>query len=454
MRNDDSPADMIFDGLGNIIITGTSKGTITDYDIVTIKYDSFGNRVWVKRYNGTANKIDIGYALATDLQGNILITGRSAGFLQATGTQTFDDLIVIKYTYAGIEEWVQRYNDASNSNDGGLTVTTDGENVYAGGYCGSNGQNADFITIKYSSQGTVEWVRKVSSPQSDQCSKILYNHNNGEMYSCGTGQNDIIVLCYDGAGILKWQTNDYNLMSDFTSAVLDNNGILYLLGYTELYGTLDYAILALNTTLNGGVSWLDTYNGPGSGTDIPCDIKVDNSSNIYITGSTQNSGTGMSYTTLKYNISGIRQWGKSYNHNGVGSNIAASLALDNNGNVFVTGISENTSADYDFATVKYSQGIVFKKQGSEMPAEFKLHQNYPNPFNPATNIKFDIPGSGNVKIAVYDMLGRGVKILADEYKEAGSYEINFDASALSSGTYFYKITAGDFSDIKKMVIIK
>lgn len=89
-----------------------------------------------------------------------------------------------------------------------------------------------------------------------------------------------------------------------------------------------------------------------------------------------------------------------------------------------------------------------------IPNEFMLYQNYPNPFNPSTNIRFDIPKDSDVKLTLYDMLGREVKILADEYKNSGSYELNFDASALSSGMYFYKLTAGNFTEIKKMILVK
>ncbi|NOS84088.1 MAG: T9SS type A sorting domain-containing protein [Ignavibacteria bacterium] len=90
----------------------------------------------------------------------------------------------------------------------------------------------------------------------------------------------------------------------------------------------------------------------------------------------------------------------------------------------------------------------------DIPKEYRLYENYPNPFNPETNIRFDIPNDANVKITVYDQLGKEVKVLADEFKQAGSYEVSFDASYLSSGTYFYKLTAGSFTDIKKMVLIK
>lgn len=89
-----------------------------------------------------------------------------------------------------------------------------------------------------------------------------------------------------------------------------------------------------------------------------------------------------------------------------------------------------------------------------IPVEFSLSQNYPNPFNPSTLIKYEIPVGSNVSVTVYNLLGESVATLVNEYKTAGSYEIKFDASNYASGVYFYKIEAGAFSDIKKMMLVK
>jgi len=89
-----------------------------------------------------------------------------------------------------------------------------------------------------------------------------------------------------------------------------------------------------------------------------------------------------------------------------------------------------------------------------VPDRFNLYQNYPNPFNPVTNIKFDLPKDVNVTVRIYDMLGREVLLIADGFYKAGTYSINFDGSNLSTGTYFYRIKAGDFTDTKKMVLVK
>ena len=83
-----------------------------------------------------------------------------------------------------------------------------------------------------------------------------------------------------------------------------------------------------------------------------------------------------------------------------------------------------------------------------------LFQNSPNPFNPSTKIKFDIPKSSYVKLIVYDVLGREIKTLVNENLNAGSYDVNWNGSDYSSGVYIYKLVAGDFVDVKKMVLIK
>jgi len=92
--------------------------------------------------------------------------------------------------------------------------------------------------------------------------------------------------------------------------------------------------------------------------------------------------------------------------------------------------------------------------GNEIPKDFSLSQNYPNPFNPSTNISFDIPKASFVKLTLYNILGTEVKVMTNEYLTAGKYSINADASELPSGTYFYRITAGTFSDTKKMILVK
>ncbi len=98
--------------------------------------------------------------------------------------------------------------------------------------------------------------------------------------------------------------------------------------------------------------------------------------------------------------------------------------------------------------------------GTGLPKDYRLEQNYPNPFNPTTGVRFQVPalsgvegpGVSDVKITVYDILGRQVAVLVNERKQPGSYEVSFDGSGLSSGVYIYRMTAGSFTQSKRMLV--
>ncbi|HSR17693.1 MAG TPA: T9SS type A sorting domain-containing protein [Ignavibacteriaceae bacterium] len=89
-----------------------------------------------------------------------------------------------------------------------------------------------------------------------------------------------------------------------------------------------------------------------------------------------------------------------------------------------------------------------------IPAEFKLSQNYPNPFNPSTKIRYEIPTESKVLIKIYDILGREVAMLINDFQKAGRYQVEWNAGNLASGVYFYSIKAGDFHSVKKLMLLK
>jgi hypothetical protein len=90
----------------------------------------------------------------------------------------------------------------------------------------------------------------------------------------------------------------------------------------------------------------------------------------------------------------------------------------------------------------------------EVVGSFSLSQNYPNPFNPSTAISYTIPVGSEIRLAVYDMLGREIGVLAEGYRNAGTYEADFSGAGLSSGVYYYALRAGTFFQVRKMTIMK
>ena len=99
-------------------------------------------------------------------------------------------------------------------------------------------------------------------------------------------------------------------------------------------------------------------------------------------------------------------------------------------------------------------GILAVDDKENMVSNYKLFQNYPNPFNPSTVISFQLPVTSNVTLKVYDILGREVVILVNEEKLAGSYEVQFEGTGLTSGIYFYQLKTGNYSETKKMILLK
>jgi hypothetical protein len=115
----------------------------------------------------------------------------------------------------------------------------------------------------------------------------------------------------------------------------------------------------------------------------------------------------------------------------------------------------NTGDSWNFALNK----IVYIVQPTGVKDQisvnsFELSQNYPNPFNPSTRIQYQVSSNAQVLLQVYDALGNQVATLVNEWKEAGNHSVNFDASGLSSGIYYYKLTAGNFTSTKKMTLLR
>jgi hypothetical protein len=118
----------------------------------------------------------------------------------------------------------------------------------------------------------------------------------------------------------------------------------------------------------------------------------------------------------------------------------------------VTKLKEYALTAWEVYNGGFSVGI--QNISTEIPSAYSLSQNYPNPFNPNTNVKFSIVNAGEVKLVVYDVMGREVQTLVNESLQAGTYEATFDGSMLNSGVYFYKLIANGQSETKKMLMIK
>ena len=312
LRNNLNVAEALsVDSLGHVYVTGTSAGPrgVTDY--ATVKYDAQGNELWVARYDGPDGLYDYGRALAVDAAGYVYVTGDSGSHVQAY------DYATIKYDPEGNALWVARYNGPGNADDHVTSLALDATgHVYVTGWSGSI-FNTDYVTVKYDPDGNEAWVARYNGP--------------------GNG-------------------------SDVASALaLDAAGYVYVTGFSCSTATLwcpnstDYATVKYDP--EGNELWVARYNGPGDNRDEPMAFAVGAAGNVYVTGQSFNPARNWHYATVKYDTDGNQRW-VAYHYGRENTwTIPFAIAVDGQGNAYVTGASDMvcalkcTAANY--ATVKY-----------------------------------------------------------------------------------------------------
>ncbi len=360
------------DSRGNIFIAGHSSGSGTDDDYAIIKYNASGRQLWVRKYNGSAHRGDDASAIAVDRSGSVYVTGSSGG----SGGYDNTDYATLKYNTNGQLLWVRRYSGVANGRNSASAIALDSSgNVYVTGTKESpDDDNAteficDYATIKYNTNGKQLWVNAYNGPAdgNDMASAIAVD-GSGNVYVTGTsygaGAEDYATIKYDTNGVRLWvqrHSGPGTSQDDAIAMAVDRLGNVHVTGTSRGDRWYDYATLKYDT--NGKRLWLRTYHEPGSGNagaSIASAIAVDGAGNVYVVGSSYGSGgvSNMSYATLKYDAKGKPLWGIKYrgpDKDGVGDE-ASGMAVDRSGNVYVTGRSQEAGVGYsfDYATVKYN----------------------------------------------------------------------------------------------------
>ncbi|MDH4211361.1 MAG: SBBP repeat-containing protein [candidate division WOR-3 bacterium] len=360
----DAASAIAIDDAGNIYVTGPSCGLGPWEDYATVKYDSSGAEQWVARYNGPFNYADIAMAIALDTAGNVYVTG------QSDGSGTWEDYATVKYDASGIEQWVARYNGPGNDYDAAYAIAVDdGGNVYVTGQSDASytcDTSEDYATVRYDSMGVEQWVARFNGPgnSTDWASAIAHDSSGGIYVtggSTGSGTGfDYATVKYDASGVEQWVARYDGPVNGYDMAhaiVVDNAGYVYVTGYSVGSGTSeDYATVKYDSL--GVEQWVARYNGPGNSTDLAIAVAIDDMGNVYITGRSEGSGTGYDYATVKYDTSGVEQWVARYDGPGSGWDQANAIAVDASVSVYVTGYSVGSGTSEDYATIKYnSQGV-------------------------------------------------------------------------------------------------
>lgn len=357
-------------------------------DYATIKYDSRGNELWVARYNGPGNNIDDARALAVDDAGNVYVTGGSRG---DRGNGIREDYATIKYDGNGKELWVARYTGPGDGDNTATALGVDGEgNVYVTGQSNSQRGDLDFATVKYDSEGRELWVSRYNGPGNNvDGADALVVDSEGNVYVTGNsrgdkGHDDYATIKYDTNGNQLWVAR-YDDGSP-TALAIDNAENVYVTGFSRANNDLN-GYLTIKYDNAGNQLWTAAYNFPGSGDHVAYGIAVDSEGNVCVTG--RSFGEKYDYATVKYDSQGNELWVGRYDGSGNRRDQSTSLNFDAEGNVYVTGRSDNENGERDYTTLKYDRD-------GELLWEAR-YSGFKNGDNMAETL--DVDDEGNVYIA-------------------------------------------------------
>lgn len=400
---DDSQA-IVTDAQGFVYITGhSSQATASTYNYVTVKYTPQGSQVWAKTYDGPAGGVDGAKAIAVDAQGNVYVTGNSAG------VGTGNDFATIKYDAQGNVLWVKRYNSAGNGNDEANALIIDSQgNLHVGGTAGS----ASYVKVKYDLQGNQVQVVTYNIGTSGFAEiKSAAFDGMGNLYLTGTSSttsdDDYLTVKYNAAGTRQWAkiyTHSTDSNDEPIDIALDSKGNVYVTGFSSSvpYPDYFYEYATVKYDSQGNEKWVRRYSKGAQTYNYPKAIVVDKSDRVYVTGYAnlpEGNGhvyatiqydsegnqlsvkhpdiaslstsyiifavdafgnlyySGTRFVTLKYNTQGSLAWKSDYNSAGNGEEFAVALTTDKQGNIYVTGRISHLASEadwyFDMATVKY-----------------------------------------------------------------------------------------------------
>jgi photosystem II stability/assembly factor-like uncharacterized protein len=377
---------------------------------------------------------------------------RSIQFLDvSTGYASGDGGTIFKTTNSG-NNW-QEINSGYVRNLYSLYFT-DINTGYAAGDSG--------IVIK-TSNGGMNWASQSSGTDKNLLSIVFTNQNTGYATGGEANNGQGVILKTTNAG-QNWVTQLSGSSMNFTSLFFHNPDTGFAVTNSNLY-----------KTSNGGINW-SVISGPEG-----YDIYFANSLTGYTTGSNLNvykstdggnnwfivrAGNNDGYRSIQF----FGDFGIACGNNGnimkttnggVNWVVFAKITENNLRSLYFTNENTGYIAGYFGTILKTTNGgLSFLQANNEIiPKSYLLHQNYPNPFNPSTKIKFDIPANSsgrlsNVKLTVFDMQGKEIAKLVDEELSSGVYEVSYEGNMFSSGVYFYRIETNNFSETRKMILIK
>jgi len=450
------------DGSGNVYVTGWAGVTGESDNIWVRKYNSNGDEIWTRTYNGVANGADGGYGIAVDGSGNVYVNG------EETVTGEGLNIWVRKYNSNGDVIWTRTYDGAAHQDDEGYGIAVDGNgNVYVTGYEWDAVEWANIWVRKYDSDGDEVWTRDYDGGGDDKGYGIVVD-GSGNVYVTGSeavmweGLN-IWVRKYTSGGDEVWTKtyNDTASKNDEGNGIaVDGSGNVYVTGYEGVGGVLT-DIWVRKYDSDGDVVWTKTYNGTASQNDEGRGIAVDASGNVYVTGYERVTGEGNNIWVRKYDSNGDVVWTRTYNDVANGSDSGYGMAVDGAGNFYVTGFEFVTGESSNIWVRKY-EGAFGEHFGPPQEGSVKIQGGEKGYVNPekgeVAKIHFQPDGSGTVSVKIYTL--RGLLVWEGSKSVSGYQDFiewncrNKENDIVASGIYAVYVEGPGINTTKKVAILK
>jgi len=354
-----------------------------------------------------------------------------------------NDIMTIYKTTDGGASWVSQLNVVGSFTDGIKMFDANTGWVYAD----PTNVTGQPYQLRYTTNGGTTWTQNATAPVSSTEYGVInawdWTDNNHIWFgSANTTANATFAKVY---------RSSTGFSGTFTATSVTGTGgstgcYYQAVAFTDnLNGMVGSSGGNIKKTVDGGVTYTAVANPPGLTTFAVMNMSKDPSGKIRV--AIDSSGGAVMWTTTNFGTTWVRE---QLPLQGSSSTISHMQFLTANLGFASLGSPSGAIG----GLLKYGPVTGVTNNGTEIPNNYALEQNYPNPFNPSTVIKFSLPKSGFVTIKVYNSMGKEVETLISESMSAGNHMLSFDASALSSGLYFYKIITSGFTDTKKMLFVK
>ena len=414
--------------------------------------------LWQNTYGGSND--DEGYDVKQTSDGGFIIAGHTKSF-GAGGM----DVFLIKTDSLGNQEWTRTFGGPQDDEGYSVVQTSDGGYLVAGATSSFGAGGRDIYLVRTNSMGNTIWTKTLGGLSSDGAWSIVQTSDGGYAlagwtFSHGPGPiGNAWLVKIDTAGNQQWHSWFGGTGVDRAHEVKQTSDGGYILtGYTSSSGAGLDDMLLVRTDSLGNLIWSKTFGGSGRdyGQSV---IQTDVDGGFLVAGYTLSFGAGNEDMWLvRVDVNGNLVWQKTLG--GSSADVAYSIQQTLDGGFIVAGYTLSFGAGvHDVWLVKIAPTGTFVSNPEISVSDFKIYQNYPNPFNPSTTISFDIPTSSYVQLVIYNMLGQKVRTLVNQKLQHGSHNATWDGttdtgSQVPSGVYLYKLKSDNFSDTKKMILMK